>query len=889
MGEAAYGKAQGDATLEGAVYGLYANGILADTYTTDKNGYFSTKCYPCAINGKDAEYYLQEISSSKGYLLDPTKYYIDTASGNFTAEYNTEYVNVYETVSSGKIAIIKHSDNGSTQIESPEENAVFEVYLKSAGSYDNARQTERALLTTDKYGFAETPDYLPYGVYVAKQIKGLEGKELIPAFDVNINEDGKIYRYLINNAAVRAKIEIVKKDKKTGKIIPVAGIGFKVRNTDTGEYVVQHINYPVPMDIEIYYTNDSGKLMLPYDIPYGNYEIIEQNTCYGYVLDGTPVPFKVDGSADIVTVVKSNMAQKGTVIITKSGEVFSSVTEKDGIYRPVYEVKGLQGAVYEIIALEDIITPDGTVRCAKGQIVDTVTTGKDGTATSKPLYLGKYRCKEITAPHGMVINKTPVDIELVYAGELIEITSTTASFINERQKIKVGLKKAMENDDIFNIGSNGEITNVKFGLYANKDMIAADGKIIPKDALLETAYCGKDGNIIFAADLPVGASVYVKEICTDRHYISTEDSFQVDFDYAGQETKTVQITLNNGVEIKNEILRGSVLGKKIDEDGFAICGALFGLFRADEKEFTEETAILTCKSNEDGVFFFGNVPYGKYIVREIKAAPAFILKESNYGVVIDEKEKTVELVVENKFKVGSVRTVKVDKDYPENTLSGAVFEIYSDVDGNKEFDAEIDRLVGEMAEGENGFYTMENLRYGGYFLYEKNAPEGFLRDDGYYYFEIRENGVTVTVENEAGVGFVNEAKKGNIKIIKKDNASGELLSSVEFALYDPQSKEIAKGVTDDNGELLFENIRLGKYELKELTQKDGYYKNEDIIPVEITEHGKTLVFEVTNEKIPPEPESPKTGDKTHMSVLFITALLSAAAASILQIKLRKRS
>lgn len=889
LGEAAYGKAQGDATLEGAVYGLYANGILADTYTTDKNGYFSIKCYPCAINGKDAEYYLQEISSSKGYLLDPTKYYIDTASGNFTAEYNTEYVNVYETVSSGKIAIIKHSDNGSTQIESPEENAVFEVYLKSAGSYDNARQTERALLTTDKYGFAETPDYLPYGVYVVKQIKGLEGKELIPAFDVNINEDGKIYRYLINNAAVRAKIEIVKKDKETGKIIPVAGIGFKVRNTDTGEYVVQHINYPVPMDVEIYYTNDSGKLMLPYDIPYGNYEIIEQNTCYGYVLDGTPVPFKVDGSADIVTVVKSNIAQKGKVIITKSGEVFSSVTEKDGIYRPVYEVKGLQGAVYEIIALEDIITPDGTVRCAKGQIVDTVTTGKDGTATSKPLYLGKYRCKEITAPHGMVINKTPVDIELVYAGELIEITSTTASFINERQKIKVGLKKAMENDDIFNIGSNGEITNVKFGLYANKDMIAADGKIIPKDALLETAYCGKDGNIIFATDLPVGASVYVKEICTDRHYILTEDSFQVDFDYAGQETKTVQITLNNGVEIKNEILRGSVLGKKIDEDGFAICGALFGLFRADEKEFTEETAILTCKSNEDGVFFFGNVPYGKYIVREIKAAPAFILKESNYGVVIDEKEKTVELVVENKFKVGSVRTVKVDKDYPENTLSGAVFEIYSDVDGNKEFDAEIDRLVGEMAEGENGFYTMENLRYGGYFLYEKNAPEGFLRDDGYYYFEIRENGVTVTVENEAGVGFVNEAKKGNIKIIKKDNASGELLSGVEFALYDPQGKEIAKGVTDDNGELLFENIRLGKYELKELTQKDGYYKNEDIIPVEITEHGKTLVFEVTNEKIPPEPESPKTGDKTHMSVLFITALLSAATSGILQIKLRKRS
>ena len=418
-------------------------------------------------------------------------------------------------------------------------------------------------------------------------------------------------------------------------------------------------------------------------------------------------------------------------------------------------------------------------------------------------------------------------------------------------------------------------------------MIAADGKIIPKDALLETAYCGKDGNIIFVTDLPVGASVYVKEICTDRHYILTEDSFQVDFDYAGQEIKTVQITLNNGAEIKNEILRGSVLGKKIDEDGFAICGALFGLFRADEKEFAEETAILTCKSNEDGVFFFENVPYGKYIVREIEAAPAFILNESNYGVVIDEKEKTVELVIENKFKVGSVKTVKVDKDYPENTLSGAVFEIYSDVDGNKEFDAEIDRFVGEMAEGENGFYTMENLRYGGYFLYEKTAPEGFLRDDGYYYFEIRENGVTVTVENEAGVGFVNEAKKGNVKIIKKDSDSGDLLSGVEFGLYDSQGKEIAKGVTSDNGELVFENIRLGKYELKELTQKDGYYKNEDIIPVEITEHGKTLVFEVTNKKIPPEPKSPKTGDSSNIFLWFTGMCLSLLAGIGLGVYNRK--
>lgn len=436
----------------------------------------------------------------------------------------------------------------------------------------------------------------------------------------------------------------------------------------------------------------------------------------------------------------------------------------------------------------------------------------------------------------------------------------------------------MEQDDIFNIGPNGEITNVRFGLYAAEDMTAADGRVIPKDALLETAYCDKDGNIVFATDLPIGVSVYVKEVATDCHYVLNGDSFKIDFDYAGQDTETVLTNVNCGKAIENEILRGSVLGKKVDEDGFNICGALFGLFRADETEFTEETALLTCVSNEIGVFLFENVPYGKWTVREIKAAPTFVLNGSNYEVIIDEDGETVQIEVENKFIVGSVQTIKVDKDYPENTLSGAVFEIYVDVDNDKEFNPRIDLLVGEMVEDENGLHTMENLRYNGYFLYEKTAPEGFLKDDSYYYFKIRVNGEVVTVENEAGVGFVNEAIKGNIKIIKKDADTGELLSGVEFGLYDLDGKEIAKGVTDEKGELLFENIRFGSYELKELKQKDGYYRNENVVSVEITEDGKTLTFEVTNKKIPPEtPKSPQTGDNRNIGLWFAVMCLSVLA------------
>ncbi len=866
------GITQGNATLEGAVYGVYKNDDLVDTYTTDEKGWFITKYYPV---GDDNTWTIKEISPSEGYLLDPTVYLVDTNNERYTVELNTEYMNAYEEVIQGKIEIIKHTDDGSTQIEHPEGNAVFEVFLKSAGSFENARETERALLVTDEYGFAKTSEFLPFGIYTVKQIKGAEGTTLMPAFDVTINEDGKTYRYLINNATFTAEVEIVKKDKETNKVIPVAGIGFKVRNKDTGEYVVQHVSYPVPMDVEIYYTNNTGKLMLPYSLPYGNYEIIEQNTCDGYVLDSTPISFKIDGSKELITVVKTNVAQKGTISILKKGEIFSSVAEKNGVYKPVYQLKGLQGAVFEVTAMEDIVTLDGTVHYTKGQVVDTITTGIDGVATTKLLYLGKYQCKEITAPHGTVLNKNLINVELIYAGENVMITATSTLFVNQRQKVVINLKKTLEQDDIFSIGNNGEIRSVKFGLFADEKITAADGKFIPKDGLLETTYCDANGNITFATDLPVGAKVYVKELSTDEHYLLNNKKYTVVFDYARQETETVRITVNGGEAIENKLIRGSVLGKKIDEDGFSICGALFGLFHSDTTEFTEETAILTCESNEIGVFLFENIPYGRYIVREIKTTPAYVLNENKFEVVIDENNETIELIIENEFIIGTVQTIKVDKDYPENTLAGAVFEIYVDVNANKLFDKGIDLLVGKMTEGENGIHTMENLRYNGYFLYEKTAPLGFIKDDNYHYFEIRENG-TVIIENEAGVGFINEAIKGSVKIVKKDADSGETLSNVEFALYSLDGKEVARGITDEKGVLIFENIRFGKYELKEITTKDGYLKNEEVISVEITENEQMLEFEVTNKKV---PTSPKTGDKSNTG-LWITIMLVALAVVI---------
>ena len=653
------GLPQGDASLAGAKYGIYKGNQLIDTYSTDANGNFTTKYYIC---GDD--WTIREISPSEVYIINTESLHIDAEAKLYTVEYNIAMpLDSYEDIIKGKIAIIKHCDDGSTKIETPEVGAEFEVYLKSAGSYENAKETERDILVCDENGFAETKD-MPYGEYTVKQTKGWDGKELLAPFTVFVSEDGRVYRFLINNAPYEAFIEIVKKDAETGKVIPAAGIGFKVRNTDTGEYIVQHINYPTPTDIDTYYTDVTGKLMMPEKLPYGNYEIIEQCTAYGYVLDSAPIAFMVDGVKTVVTVEKFNMPQKGIIRISKSGEVFFSAVESDGVYSLVFADKNLAGATYEITAAEDIITPDGTLRYAKGMVVDTLTTDENGAAESKPLYLGKYTVRETKAPYGMVLNGTPKTVELTYAGETVEITETAAEFYNERQKAALSLAKMLGKDETFNIGNSGEILSVQFGLYAAEDLTAADGSVIPKDGLLEIANCDENGNITFVTDIPVGAKLYVKEIATDSHYILSDEKYPVTFDYAGQDTALVEIKANGGEAIKNDILYGSVKGLKIDrETEKPIVGAKFGLFRSAETEFTAENALITAVSGEDGTFLFENVPYGNWLIKELQPADGYLSNEEIYPVRISENGQTVGITVVNDRtpEIGTKATVNGEK------------------------------------------------------------------------------------------------------------------------------------------------------------------------------------------------------------------------------------
>ncbi len=854
--DAETGTAQGDASLAGAIYGIYKGEELIDTYTTDASGMFTTKEYVC---GDD--WSIKEITPSEGYALDETSYHVGAEAGNFTVEHNPLNLTVNETVLTGKVSITKMAENRRTKPSSPEEGATFEVYLKSAGSYEAAKDSERDILVADKDGFAVSKD-LPYGTYVIHQIVTWEGRILLEDTDVFVEGEAEPLQLSFTNAIEQYYVMVTKVDSETGKVIPYAGAGFQIYASD-GELITIPAENPKLPEIDTFYTTEEGKLVTPDTIAFGRgYSLVEVKAPAGYVLDATPVYFdltkadaETENNVSIVKVIKADKPQMGQIIVEKTGEVFASVNEADGEYKPVYEVRGLEGAIYKIVAAEDIITPDGTVRVTSGTEVDRITTGSDGKATSKELYLGKYIVTEVKAPAGMVLNTSSEAVELTYAGQEAEATLPT-SFCNDRQRANILLQKAVEKDDLFGIGSGNEITSVAFGLYALDALTAEDGSVIPAGGLLGIATCAEDGSAAFDVDIPVGARLYVKEIATDEHYVMSNAEFAVVFDYAGQDVATVEILVNNGKAIDNRLIRGSVSGKKVDEDGVAVENATFGLFAKEETEFTTETAYIVTVTDADGLFSFENMPYGEYVIREIEPAEGFVLNETAYPIEIREDGQVVEITVENRHIVGSVQLTKVDEDYPENRLAGATFEVYKDVDGDGEFNPDVDALVGEMTEVEEGVYRMDDLRYGGYFVYEKTAPEGFNKDENFHFFKITTQDELVEVENEAGVGFIDVCITGSVQLTKVDEDYPEnRLTGATFEVYkdvdgdgefNPDVDALVGEMTEvEEGVYRMDDLRYGGYFVYEKTAPEGFNKDENFHFFKITTQDELV--EVENE------------------------------------------
>lgn len=491
------------------------------------------------------------------------------------------------------------------------------------------------------------------------------------------------------------------------------------------------------------------------NVPIGeNYTLEEVNTADKYMVpDKQTVAIEWD---KITNVDMNNALKHGVITVEKTGEIFASVEKNEGVYTPVYETRGLEGAVYEI--------------SRDGEVVDTITTGADGKASSKQLDLGTYEVREITAPEGMVINSEVRTVTITPTADNIAIVESHAAFTNDRQKVKIDLRKELELDEVTGIGNNGEILDVEFGLFAAEDIFAADGNMIPQDGMVEAIYVSADGTAEFTADIPFG-NYYVKEIATNGRYVLTDEHFPVNFKYGDQDVPVVNIVVNEGKEIRNRII------------------------------------------------------------------------------------------------TGSVQTVKLDEEYPENKLSGAVFEIYYDVDGNGEFDAEADMLMGEMIETETGVYRLDGLRIGGYFLHEKTAPIGYAQDTGYYYFTISTDGEVVIVENEGGIGFTNTPKYVDFEITKTDIADGKLLPNAGFRIKDENGEVVAEGYTDENGVAKF-RLRYGRYTYEEFDAPKGY--SIDTTPHEfvIDHNGEVIKASMTNTKIP------KTGDESNV---YLWASLGAVA------------
>ena len=870
--------AQGNATLAGAVYGLYLDGELVDQYVTDENGYFKTKEYVCG------NYTVQEISPSEGYLLDKTVYSVGAETENYFIEHNPLSMAVTEDVIKGNIAIIKHSDDGYTQIETPEVGAEFEVYLKSASSYENAAEIERDYLTCDENGFAQTKD-MPYGIYTVHQTKGWEGTEFIADFDVNISENGQTYRYLINNAEFESYVKVVKVDSETGNVIPYEGAGFEIYDSN-GQKISMMFAYSTPTTIDTFYTNSEGYLITPEVLPYGEYSLVEVQAPVGYVLDSTPVSFTVsadnaeeENALTVIKVRKENTAQKGKISVRKTGDIFTSVatassayTNENGeiivnptTYTPMFADGDLSGAVFQVIAAEDIITLDGTVRASAGDVVAEITTDENGYAESDLLYLGKYEIKEITAPYGYVQNTESQFVGLTYAGQEIAVLDTVnTSFVNDYQGVEISLSKVMENDELFGIYGEDCYTSVSFGLFAAEDITAADGTVIPADGLISEVSLDENMTAKFDVQIPFGR-YYVKEISTDEHYVLGGEKYLVNFEYMGQDIRTVDIDCGQFV---NLLKRGRIEGHKVDDKSEPLKNAVFGLFTADCVKFSRDTAIMTSTSDENGCFEFDEIPYGEYVVHEIEAPTGYILSDESYPVTVSEDGDVVEITAVNK-----PITVEISKrDVYGNELVGAEM-VLENADGET-----VDKWTSD---GTN--HIVSKLGAGEYVLKEIAAPDGYvIATDIKFTVDVYGN---VTVENVDSTAvsdngyplivMVDDTTK--VQISKQDITTGEELPGAKLQVIDRDGNVVEEWVSSSEPHFIEGKLIAGKeYTLKETIAPEGY---EIANEIKFTVNADGSVTEVIMyDELTPKTTTPYTGDNHSDFAAF--AMLGAASVII---------
>lgn len=763
---------QGDATLEGAQYRItYTNNDekIENIVTTNKSGQAVLRNIPIGVLVT-----VEEIGVPLGYKLDSKVHTYITTTDTKELEYDLIPEDFTEEVMKGQIAL--HKQYETLDEPADEQGAEFDVYLKSAGSYDAAKETERDHITTGADGMATTKD-LPYGTYVVHQTKGGNGRQLVEDFDVVISEDGKVYSYDLVNVQKNAQLKIV----KTSEDGVIEGIHFRVTRLEdnySAEYVTNAAGEILTETLPIYADKD-GATKYQYKV-----EELDTEETFGYQLPDPQIVELSEGEIASVSFhnVPIEIGTKATVEGEKEVDPLDKVTLTDTVSYtglvPGKEYK-VTGVLMDKETGEKLLVNGKEITAETTFIAETKNGSVDVTFIFDATGLhGKeivvfedlYRENVLLATHADINDE----------GQTVKIknpeigTKATADGKKEITADKITITDVVSYKDL-TPGKEYKLTGVLMNKATN-DKLLIDGKEITAEATFTPKATTGEVEMTFTFD--------ARELTAETEVVVFETLYR-----DGIEIAVHADIEDEGQTVKILPLHGSIMTTKVNADDPTdkISGATFGVYSDADGDgiFNAKTDRLvgTLQEGDTGVYTLDSLPYGKFFLHEDKAPEGFVQDNIYYPFEIKEDGQIVNFETvpgkdfPNKPIKGTVTTTKVDATNPQHKLSGAVFEIYRDADGDGRYTEGVDTLIGRMDEIETGFYSLSDLVYGKYLIYEAQAPANFVRDMIYYPFSITEDGQTVTFETIPGKDFPNSPVPNR----PKTGSSRSVLPYIAFA------------------------------------------------------------------------------------------------------------